>query len=137
MSNYNYNKHSSNSKRSGTRREFHLTEEMKELLPISRVLCKDQKMFLYNGKAKPTEVQYFANDPLKTVNRLKQVLIDSLECTEEIAGKWCMLLSDVWLESESSEDEYEDGQQEKKTFHYLHKYTDGTTLNEAILEHGY
>lgn len=89
MSNYNYNKYSSNSKRSGTRREFHLTEEMKALLPISRVLCKDQRMFLYNGKAKPIEAQYFVNDPLKTVNGLKQVLIDSLGCTEEIAVKWC------------------------------------------------
>lgn len=74
-SQYNrYNKYSSNSKCSITRREFHLTEEMNELLPISRVLCKGQKMFLYNGKTKPIEVQYFANDPLKTVNGLKQIL---------------------------------------------------------------
>lgn len=133
MSNRNYyNRSSSDS--SGTRREFHLTEEMKELLPISRVIREDQKMFLNNGNTDPIEVPYFVNDIPKTINGLNQILIDSLGCTKEIAVKWSKLLSDVWLESESSEDEdNREPQKKKPTYLYVQKYTTGIPPAEAIL----
>jgi len=111
-----------------TTREFPLTDEMKRLLNVTRAYAEGKTLFLDNAKAKPIECPYIADDPEKTVNGLRQTLIDTHEFDENHIDKFVRLFDDVWfkLEVESPFDE-----DEKR--YYVQKYTSGIHPAEAIL----
>ena len=72
MSNRNY--YSKYSRRPGRKREIIATDEMKKLLPTSRICTNTERdtLYIYNGSAKPVKAQYIIDDPMTTVNGLKQ-----------------------------------------------------------------
>jgi hypothetical protein len=93
-----------------TTREFPLTEEMKQLLNVTRMYAKGKTLFLDNAKAKPISCPYIADDSERTVNGLKQALIDIREFEEKSIDKFLVLLSQVWLKSlDSAQNNVEHG----------------------------
>ena len=74
-----------------TRREFPLTDEMKQLLNVTGLYAEGKTLFLDNAKAKPIECRYIADDSEKTIKGLRQALIDIHEFDEKSIDKFARL----------------------------------------------
>lgn len=76
-----YNRYSS--RRRGRKREIIATEEMKKLVPTSKICinAEGDTIYVYNGKTRPIQAP-LGNDPLTTVNVLKQKVIDTFRLKE-------------------------------------------------------
>src|SRR5215469_14554848 len=106
MSSYGYSKSRYGSGRK--RLEIIATEEMLKLVPTSKIFINSERdmILVYNGSDKPAKAQYNLDDPIATVNGLKQKVIDLFKkefqrrkCDpEEIVTEWCNLLSDQIIE---------------------------------------
>jgi len=66
-------------------RKLPLSDEMKQLLNVTEAYIEGKTLFLDNAKAKPIEAPYIADDPERTVNGVRQVLIDTHEFDERLA----------------------------------------------------
>lgn len=60
-----YNRYSS--RRPGREREIPATEEMKKLVPTSRICIKGDTIYVYNGREDPIKATYGGN-PLTTIS---------------------------------------------------------------------
>ena len=97
--------------------------------------AKGETLFLDNAKAKPIECPYIADDPEKTVNGLRQALIDIHEFDEKRVDKFTKLFADLLRKLAESankpEDEDEDDDTEKT--YYVHKYSGGIATEAVIV----
>src|SRR5215469_4648145 len=128
------------------RLEIIATEDMKKLVPTSRICINGERdtIYIYNGAATPAKAQYNLDDISATINGLKQKVVDMFEREfrrrnrdpEEVVTEWSGLLSDQILKQEEESD-LEDSDEQRKKPLYLQKYTkgipDGIPAAEAIL----
>src|SRR5215469_5316362 len=135
MSSYKYRSRYGSGRK---RREIIATEEMKKLVPTSKIYINGERdmILVYNGSDKPAKGAFKSEDIIATVNGLSQKVIELFkreferrECnSEEVVTEWCGLLSDQILEQmDSGEDE-----EEKKSY-YIHKYSTGVPLIESVI----
>jgi hypothetical protein len=84
-----------------TTREFPLTDEMKQLLKVTRMYATDNTLFVENARSEPVTCPY-TPELFTTINGLKQALIDTHEFEEKSIDKFLVHLSEVWLKSVDS-----------------------------------
>jgi hypothetical protein len=118
-------------------REILPTEEMKHLLPISKIRINPERdmLSIYNGdKKRPIRANYNIEDAPATVKGLVQKLVHEFKYKERIALEWSNHLSDLLRQCEEEDLEDEDGDQEnQRKIVCLHKYPTDIPLAEAIL----
>lgn len=119
---------------SGKRIEVPVTDEMRKLVPTSKIYINAERdtIYVYNGKTRPVTAP-IGGDALTDTDLLKQKIIETFKIKEDAVVEWIGLLSDQLLELERSDSEDEDEDQGKKLVHYIHKYSTGIPLAEAIL----
>jgi hypothetical protein len=108
-------------------REILPTEEMKKLLPISKIRINPERdmLSIYNGDGKKAvRADYNVDDPPTTVKGLVQKLVGEFKYKEQIALQWSNLLSDELVNFEREEADLEDADDEDRKPYYLHKYKD-------------
>src|SRR5215831_8200667 len=130
MSSYKY---SQSRYSSGRKREIPVTDEMRKLVPTSRICINAERdtIYIYNGKEKPAKAQCNLDNIPATINGIKQKVIDLFEpefrrrnCDpNETVTEWCGVLSDQLLELEGKSDLDDEDEQEKRPC-YIHKYKD-------------
>jgi hypothetical protein len=115
--------------------EIPATEEMKKLVPTSRICIKGDTIYVYNGREDPIKATY-GGDPLTTISVLKQKVIDTFKLKEYAVVEWCGLLSDelLRLEGESVSEDEDDQERPRKC--YIHKFSKDIPLIEAVIVDG-
>jgi predicted transcriptional regulator len=88
-------------------RELEITDEIRQL-GVSRICVVGKNLLVYNARKEPSYCQYDKDDLTKTLNRLKKALVDSHEFDKETIEKFLVLLSRLWLNSETTNREAED-----------------------------
>jgi hypothetical protein len=119
--------------RSGRKREILATEEMKKLVPTSRICinAEHDAIYVYDGKAKPVTAP-LRGDALTATDLLKQKIMDTFKIREDAVIEWIGLLSDQLLALEESDLEDQEGG--KKLL--IQKYTKDIPAVEAVLVAG-
>jgi hypothetical protein len=119
---------------SSTTREFPLSEEMKQLLNITRIHAIGKTLFVENAKAESITCPY-TGESFTTIKGLKKALVETGEYDDSSIDKFTRLFVDAWrkLEEESppEEDKHRGGNSEKK--YHIQKYTSGIPPAESIL----
>ena len=128
MSNYKYS-HSHRS--SGRRIEVPITDEMRKLVPTSRICINAEydTIYVYNGKARPVTAP-ISVDALTATDLLKQKIMDTFKIKEDAVIEWIGLVGDQLLELDESSLEDD---QEKSRPCYVHKFSGGIPLIESVV----
>jgi hypothetical protein len=82
-----------------TTREFHLSDEMKGLLNVTRAHVEGNVLFVENAKVEPVTCLY-TDELISTVDALKQALTKTNEFDEKSIDKFLRLFADVWCKQE-------------------------------------
>ncbi|MGB6529291.1 MAG: hypothetical protein WBF33_14385 [Candidatus Nitrosopolaris sp.] len=121
-----------------TTREFPLTDEMKRLLNITRVHAEGKTLFVENAQAEPITCPY-TGELSTTLDGLKQALIDNrFEDKLTEIDNLIRYLSDEWRkqEEEKSASSNKDANSNTEKPYYIHKYSKGIPLVEAVIVAG-
>jgi hypothetical protein len=129
-----YSRYSGYSRAGKKRIEVPVTEEMTRLVPTSRICInvEHDTIYVYNGKERPVTAPV-GGDALTDTDLLKRKIMDMFKIREDAVIEWIGLLGDQLLQL--GESGLEDEDEDRKTTHYVHKYTSNCILSEAILEH--
>lgn len=113
-----------------TTREFPLTDEMKQLLNITRIYVKGKDLYVENARSEPITCLY-TGDLNTTGDGLKQALVKAGEFDEKSIDKFIRLFADVCRKLEEESPLEEDEPRQNK--YYVQKYTNGIPPAESIL----
>ncbi|MFZ0510583.1 MAG: hypothetical protein WAM14_03165 [Candidatus Nitrosopolaris sp.] len=94
--------------------EFEITDEIRQL-GFSRIHVVDKTLLVYNTRREPIYCQYVKDDLSKTISRLRKAFNDSVEFDKETVDRFLVLLSQVWLNSETANGEAESKDRDKKS----------------------
>jgi hypothetical protein len=110
------------------------TPEMIELVHTTEICIEGDTVSIFNGTPEPIKVK-MDGDSFTANNELTQQIIDTFRVEKDDAVKWIGLLNDLLLKDLKKDPDLEDEDDEKgrKSIHYIHKYSTGIPLAEAIL----